>query len=136
MNKQQYRTARRMIRDNGGYALRWMSKDDADVMRRVMIERRNDPIADRADLFGSMGWGIALAKSLARGIASQRTFEKPEEISKYIASKGYRPWFDGRTVHVPDPVYSSRAGRLVLTGHRDVEIRTMAEAHRFIIARS
>lgn len=137
MNKQQYRTARRMIRDNGGYALRWMTEDDAAVMRRVMIERRNDPIADRAELFESMGWGIMLAKSLARGIASQRSFETPEEIAKCLSSKGYRTWFDGRSVHVSDPVYSSRPGnRLVLTGHRDVVIHTMTDARRFIDARS
>lgn len=41
MNKNQYRIARRMIRENGRYALQWMRKDIGQEMARI-IEIRKD----------------------------------------------------------------------------------------------
>ena len=35
MTKQQYRVARRLIRDNGYYALRWLSADHAAIMSQL-----------------------------------------------------------------------------------------------------
>ncbi|HHV7525708.1 TPA: hypothetical protein ACUNF5_007289 [Burkholderia orbicola] len=76
MTKNEYRNARRTIRDNGRYALRWMDVGTRDVMDRL-TRKSVDPLVERADLFDSMGWGIQLAKSIARGIASQRTCGSP-----------------------------------------------------------
>ncbi|WP_230946680.1 hypothetical protein [Burkholderia cepacia] len=76
MTKNEYRTARRAIRDNGRYALRWMEGDARNAMDRL-TQKTVDPLVERANLFDSMGWGITLAKSIARGIASQRAFGKP-----------------------------------------------------------
>ncbi|HGF4017590.1 hypothetical protein [Burkholderia vietnamiensis] len=71
MNKNQYRIARRMIRENGRYALQWMRKDIGQEMARI-IEIRKDELADREELFRDMGWGLHLSKSIARDIASRR----------------------------------------------------------------
>ncbi|WP_176000198.1 hypothetical protein [Burkholderia vietnamiensis] len=71
MNKNQYRIARRMIRENGRYALQWMRKDIGQEMARI-IEIRKDDLADREELFRDMGWGIHLSKSIARDIALRR----------------------------------------------------------------
>lgn len=71
MNKNQYRIARRMIRENGRYALQWMRKDIGQEMARI-IEIRKDELGDREELFRDMGWGIHLSKRIARDIASSR----------------------------------------------------------------
>lgn len=71
MNKNQYRIARRMIRDNGRYALQWMRRDIGEEMARI-IAIRNDDLADREELFRDMGWGIHLSKSIALDIAARR----------------------------------------------------------------
>lgn len=47
MNKGQYRAARRLIRDNGVYALRWMDDDTAPIMD-VLCSQQADPLAERA----------------------------------------------------------------------------------------
>lgn len=70
MTKTQYRIARRMIRENGRYALQWMRKDIGQEMARI-IEIRKDDLADREELFRDMGWGLHLSKSIARDIASR-----------------------------------------------------------------
>ncbi|MBU7436155.1 MULTISPECIES: hypothetical protein [Burkholderiaceae] len=48
MNKPTYRAVRRLLRDNGRYALRWLPADVAAVMDRLMFTKTNDPLADRA----------------------------------------------------------------------------------------
>lgn len=51
MNRTEYRSARRLIRDNGRFALRWLPADQADVMDRLDTEARStDPLAERADI--------------------------------------------------------------------------------------
>lgn len=75
MTKNEYRAARRLIRDNGRYALRWLNGvQRAEMTGLVEQQRTADPLAERAELFESMGWGLHLSKSIARGIASQRGF--------------------------------------------------------------
>ncbi|CAB3733142.1 hypothetical protein LMG22037_05770 [Paraburkholderia phenoliruptrix] len=71
MNKNQYRIARRMFRDNGRYALQWMRKDIGEEMARI-VAIRTDHLADREELFRDMGWGIQLSKSIALDIAARR----------------------------------------------------------------
>lgn len=83
-------------------------------------------------------WILARAEAIVqrRDFSMLKAPESMESIAKYIASKGYRPSFDDRAVYVADPVYSHHAGQLVQTGYRDVTIRSMAEARRFIDVRS
>ena len=52
MNKQQYRVSRRLVRDNGSYALVWMSKEDAQVWERLLdiLRHEQDPLQERADI--------------------------------------------------------------------------------------
>ncbi|MBB4517247.1 hypothetical protein [Paraburkholderia fungorum] len=71
MNKNQYRIARRMFRDNGHYALQWMRKDIGEEMARIIAIRKDD-LADREEVFRDMGWGIQLSKSIALDIAARR----------------------------------------------------------------
>lgn len=71
MNKNQYRIARRMFRDNGRYALQWMRKDIGEEMARIIAIRKDD-LADREELFCDMGWAIPLSKSIALDIAARR----------------------------------------------------------------
>ena len=71
MTRTEYRKARRLLRQNGRYALRWMTKDHAEIMGSV-IAKTNDLLAERADCYRSMGWGIHLAKSIARHHAAIR----------------------------------------------------------------
>lgn len=47
MNKSQYRAARRLIRDNGIYALRWMDDDTAPIMD-VLASQPDDQLETRA----------------------------------------------------------------------------------------
>ena len=71
MNRTQYRAARRLIRDNGRFALRWLPADQAAAMN-ALLDKPNDLIAERAECYATMGWGIHLAKSLARDGGAQR----------------------------------------------------------------
>jgi hypothetical protein len=45
MNRTQYLAARRLYRDNGAYALRWMPSDASDAFQRL-IAQRDDVYAD------------------------------------------------------------------------------------------
>lgn len=72
MTRNQYRQARRMCRDNGRFALRWMKPEDSKVMAEVMFSKPIDLLAERQDCYRSMGWGIHLAKSIARHNAAIR----------------------------------------------------------------
>jgi len=47
MNRKQYEEARRLYRDNGHAALRWMSPDVRDVMTRLEYQPE-DPLGYRA----------------------------------------------------------------------------------------
>lgn len=47
MNKGQYRAARRLIRDNGIYALRWLDDDTAPIMD-VLASQPDDQLETRA----------------------------------------------------------------------------------------
>ncbi|EGH0945353.1 hypothetical protein ID349_004243 [Salmonella enterica] len=47
MNKSQYRAARRLIRENGIYALRWMDDDTAPIMD-VLASQPDDQLETRA----------------------------------------------------------------------------------------
>ncbi|SDG91972.1 hypothetical protein SAMN05216466_10654 [Paraburkholderia phenazinium] len=47
MTKQGYRVARRLLRANGRYALRWLPDDAAQVMDRLMFTYINDPLRAR-----------------------------------------------------------------------------------------
>ncbi|MBR8221268.1 hypothetical protein [Burkholderia ambifaria] len=71
MNRTEYREARRMVRENGLYALKWMNAEEQSVAHAIYWPPE-DPLAVRADLFRVMGWGIHLAKSIARDIAECR----------------------------------------------------------------
>ncbi|GEM_PF-1419445 len=51
MTRAKYRGARRMLRDNGRAALKWMDALSASTMERLMDERNaKDPLAERADI--------------------------------------------------------------------------------------
>ncbi len=48
MTRNDYKKARRLLRDNGRYALGWLPSDVAAVMDRVMFTKTRDPLADWA----------------------------------------------------------------------------------------
>lgn len=48
MTRNDYKKGRRLLRDNGRYALRWLPADVAAVMDRLMFTKTRDPLADRA----------------------------------------------------------------------------------------
>ena len=49
MNRQQYRITRRFVRDNGSYALCWMSSEDACIWEDLLdIRHQRDPLQERA----------------------------------------------------------------------------------------
>ena len=51
MNKATYRAARRLIRDNGRAALRWMGQQTKDEMARLLDEQDStDWLKERADI--------------------------------------------------------------------------------------
>lgn len=51
MNRTEYRQARRLIRDNGRYALRWMNAEAFAVMDALQTEQNSiDRLAERADI--------------------------------------------------------------------------------------
>lgn len=58
MNKAEYKTARRLIRENGRYALSWLSIDDAENMA-LLLDQPNDPLAYRVNIIeDSVRWGM------------------------------------------------------------------------------
>ena len=84
MNRTQYRKARRLIRDNGRFALRWLPADQAEAMN-ALLAKPADLIAERADCYATMGWGIHLAKSLARDGGAQRFARKAYSAAQALA---------------------------------------------------
>jgi hypothetical protein len=76
MNRAEYRNARRICRDNGQYALRWFSAHDARILQASMFTKTADLLAERQDCYETMGWGIHLAKSIARHHAAVRYASK------------------------------------------------------------
>jgi len=52
MIKAEYRKARRLVRDNGRYALNWMHPETRDVMDRLLfaIQDSTDHLSERADI--------------------------------------------------------------------------------------
>jgi hypothetical protein len=58
MSRDQYRNARRMFRDNGASALRWMSTEGGACMLACRFTYETDPLSLRAwllDRFGIKG---------------------------------------------------------------------------------
>ena len=84
MNRTQYRAARRLIRDNGRFALRWLDADQAAAMSAI-IANPNDLIAERADCYALCGWCLQLAKSLARDGGAQRFARKAYGAAQALA---------------------------------------------------
>ncbi len=76
MTRTEYRKARRMCRDNGRYALKWLRAEEAKTMQAVMFTKPADLLTERADCYTTMGWGIHLAKSIARHHAAVRAVEE------------------------------------------------------------
>lgn len=50
MTRTEYRKARRLCRENGRYALLWLTDEQAAVMTRVMFAQPTDHLAERADI--------------------------------------------------------------------------------------
>lgn len=50
MTRQQYRQARRLIRDNGKSAIRWLPADVAEKMDVLVFGQMDDYLATRADI--------------------------------------------------------------------------------------
>lgn len=51
INNLEYRNARRLVRENGYYALRWMTCDTASVMAKLRcINDETDHLAERASI--------------------------------------------------------------------------------------
>lgn len=51
MTRTEYRNARRLIRDNGRYALRWMNRATFEAMDALLtIADSKDRLAERADI--------------------------------------------------------------------------------------
>lgn len=71
MTRTQYRQARRLIRDNGRFALNWLPADQAAAMN-ALLAKTDDLIAERADCYATIGWCLQLSKSLARDGGAQR----------------------------------------------------------------
>lgn len=49
MNKQQYQKSRKLIRENGLYALRWMNHESRNIMKRLSSQQ-NDKLQERNEL--------------------------------------------------------------------------------------
>ncbi|HGO6075302.1 TPA: hypothetical protein ACK3Q6_004494 [Burkholderia cepacia] len=101
MNKQQYRAARRMVRDNGRFSLRWMPADQAAVMDRLDMEARStDPLAERADI---------IAYCAREGIACNVRHTAPRPVAKacvgLMGSNGIdRPSEEPTAIEIGDDV--------------------------------
>jgi len=48
MSKQEYRKARRLIRENGYYALRWIRMSQASVMLKLKLQKA-DPLQEKIE---------------------------------------------------------------------------------------
>lgn len=84
MNRTQYRAARRLVRDNGRFALRWLPADQAEAMN-ALLAKPTDLIAERADCYALCGWCLQLAKSLARDGGAQRFARKAYSAAQAMA---------------------------------------------------
>lgn len=84
MNRTQYRQARRLIRDNGRFALNWLPADQAAAMN-ALLAKPDDLIAERADCYETMGWCLQLSKSLARDGGAQRFARKAYNVAQAMA---------------------------------------------------
>ena len=84
MNRAQYRQARRLIRNNGRFALRWLPADQAEAMN-TLLAKPTDLIAERADCYALCGWCLQLAKSLARDGGAQRFARKAYSAAQTMA---------------------------------------------------
>lgn len=84
MNRTQYRQARRLVRDNGRFALRWLPADQAAAMNAVLA-KPNDLLTERADCYALCGWCLQLAKSLARDGGAQRFARKAYGAAQALA---------------------------------------------------
>lgn len=73
MNRAEYRTARRKCRDEGRRALQLLPPQHAQTLHVVMFAEHADLLAERQYLYETMGWGIHLAKSIARHHAAIRS---------------------------------------------------------------
>jgi len=51
MNRQEYEKSRRLYRDNGRYALRWMDESARLVFQRLHVRRGEDWLEERADMY-------------------------------------------------------------------------------------
>lgn len=52
INRSEYKKARRLVRDNGYHALRWMTCDAAAVMAKLRcINDETDQLEERADIY-------------------------------------------------------------------------------------
>ena len=84
MTRTQYRQARRLIRDNGRFALNWLPADQAAAMN-ALLAKPDDLIAERADCYETMGWCLQLSKSLARDGGAQRFARKAYSAAQAMA---------------------------------------------------
>lgn len=84
MNRTQYRQARRLIRDNGRFALRWLPADQAEAMN-ALLAKPTDLITERADCYALCGWCLQLSKSLARDGGAQRFARKAYGAAQAMA---------------------------------------------------
>lgn len=51
INRQEYKSARRLVRDNGYFSLKWMRYDIAAAMAKLRcINDETDPLAERASI--------------------------------------------------------------------------------------
>lgn len=73
MNKSQYRAARRLIRDNGMSALRWMDDDTAPIMD-VLASQPGDDLAERAaivEFSARNGYECSPRKTASRAVLAR-----------------------------------------------------------------
>lgn len=52
MNRTQYNEARRLVRQNGKAAIKWMEAEAAKVMDVLLFGQEDDWLAERADIVG------------------------------------------------------------------------------------
>lgn len=50
ITRAEYRKARRLVRDNGRFALRWMTEKTAVLMNVLLCGQQKDRLAERADI--------------------------------------------------------------------------------------
>ena len=70
MNRSEYQSARRMIRDNGFSAIQWLDPESAAAMTRVYVIAPHDPLAYRAE-------GVAMGyRGMEGGVHNQQRFTR------------------------------------------------------------